>query len=37
MYTVKKVSGFPVPSRDVAYQTLPDREFFNYSRSGGVW
>jgi hypothetical protein len=21
-YTVKKVSGFPVPSRDVTYQTL---------------
>jgi hypothetical protein len=26
-YTVKKVSGFPVPSRDVTYQTLPCREF----------
>jgi hypothetical protein len=25
-YTVKKVSGFPVPSRDVTYQTLPGRE-----------
>ncbi len=24
--TVKKVSGFPVPSRDVTYQTLPGRE-----------
>jgi hypothetical protein len=23
----KKVSGFPVPSRDVTYQTLPGREF----------
>ncbi len=22
-YTVKKVSGFPVPGRDVTYQTLP--------------
>jgi hypothetical protein len=21
-YTVKKVSGFPIPSRDVTYQTL---------------
>ncbi len=26
MYTVKNVSGFPVPSRDVTYQTLPGRE-----------
>jgi hypothetical protein len=25
-YTVNKVSGFPVPSRDVTYQTLPGRE-----------
>ncbi len=25
-YTVKKVSHFPVPSRDVTYQTLPGRE-----------
>jgi hypothetical protein len=25
-YTVKKVSGFPVPSRDATYQTLPGRE-----------
>ncbi len=25
-YTVKKVSGFPVPGRDVTYQTLPGRE-----------
>jgi hypothetical protein len=25
-YTVKKFSGFPVPSRDVTYQTLPGRE-----------
>jgi hypothetical protein len=25
-YTVKKVSGFPVPSRGVTDQTLPDRE-----------
>jgi hypothetical protein len=23
---VKKVNGFPVPSRDVTYQTLPVRE-----------
>ncbi len=23
VYTVKKVRGFPVPSRDVTYQTLP--------------
>ncbi len=26
-YTVKKVSDFPVPSRDVAKQTLPGREY----------
>jgi hypothetical protein len=25
-YTVKKVSGFPLPSRDVTYQTLPGWE-----------
>jgi hypothetical protein len=30
LYTVKKVCGFPVPSRDVSNQT-------NYSRSGRVW
>jgi hypothetical protein len=29
-YTVKKVINFPVPSRDVTYQTLPGREYFNY-------
>ncbi len=33
----KNVSGFPVPSRDVTYQTLPGREYFNYSRPGRVW
>jgi hypothetical protein len=26
-YTVKKVSNFPIASRDVTDQTLPDREF----------
>ncbi len=26
IYTVKKVIGFPVPSWDVTYQTLPERE-----------
>ncbi len=26
MYTVKKLFDFPVPSRDVTYQTLPGRE-----------
>jgi hypothetical protein len=30
-YTVKKVSGFPVPSQDVTNQTLPSREQFNYN------
>ncbi len=29
-YTVKKVSDFPVPSRDVTYQTLPGRELLNF-------
>jgi hypothetical protein len=36
-YTVKKVIDFPVPGRDVTYQTLPGREKFNYSRPGKVW
>ncbi len=27
IYTVKKVGGFPVPSRDVINQTLPGQEF----------
>ncbi len=31
MYTVKKVSDFPVLSRDVSNQTLPGGEWFNYS------
>ncbi len=34
--TVKKVSNFPVPSRDVINQTLPSGEYFNYSRPGRV-
>jgi hypothetical protein len=25
-FTVKKVNDFPIPSRDVTYQTLPERE-----------
>jgi hypothetical protein len=33
-YTVKKVTYFPVPSRDVTNQTLPGRELFNISRPG---
>jgi hypothetical protein len=37
VYTVKKVIVFPVPSRDVTNQTLPGREFLNYSRRGRVW
>ena len=32
LYTVKNISDFPVPSRDVTYQTLPDREFLNFSQ-----
>jgi hypothetical protein len=35
--TVKKVSDFPVPSRDVTNRTIPRREYFNlYSRPGRV-
>jgi hypothetical protein len=34
---LEKFSSFPVPSRDVTYQTLPGRELFNYSRTGSVW
>ncbi len=34
IYTVKKVSDFPTPSRDVTNQTLPGREKINYSRPG---
>ncbi len=37
IYTVKKVSHFPVLSRDVINQTLPSRELLNYSRPGRVW
>jgi hypothetical protein len=32
LYTVKKISDFPVPSRDVIYQTLSGREFLNFSQ-----
>ena len=35
--TVKKVSDFPVPSRDVTNQTLPGRELLNYSWPQRVW
>jgi hypothetical protein len=28
LYTVKKHFDIPVPSRDVAYQTLPRRDYF---------
>ncbi len=28
LYTVKKVSDFPVPGRDVTNQTLPGQEYF---------
>ncbi len=31
-HTVIKVSDFPVPSQDATDQTLPGREYFNYSR-----
>ncbi len=37
-YTLKKrLSVFPVPSRDVTNQTLPGRELLNYSRPYWVW
>ncbi len=36
-YTVKKDCHFPIPSRDVTDQTLPGREYFNFSRPGRVW
>ncbi len=32
-YTVKKISRFPVPSRDVTNQTLPGREDLTYRES----
>jgi hypothetical protein len=33
-FTVKKVRGFPVSSRDVSYQTLSGREYLNFP---GQW
>jgi hypothetical protein len=36
-YTVKKGYRFSHPSRDVTNQTLPDREFLDFSRRGRVW
>jgi hypothetical protein len=37
LFTLKKVTVFPVPSRDVTNQNLPGRELLNYSRPGRVW
>jgi hypothetical protein len=37
VYTVKKVSDFHFPSRDITIQTLPGRELLNYSRPGRVF
>jgi hypothetical protein len=37
LHCKKKVSRFPVPSRDVTNQTLPGLEKLNYSRLGRVW
>jgi len=37
LYTVKKVSDFPVPSRGVSNQALRGREKFHYSRPRRVW
>jgi hypothetical protein len=36
-HTGKKVSGFPVRSRDVTNQTLPGLESLNYSLPVRVW
>jgi hypothetical protein len=36
-YTVKKVTDFPVPSRDVTNQTLSGREKLKYFRPVRVW
>ncbi len=36
-YTLKKVSCFHMPGRDVTYQTLPGHKKINYSRPGRVW
>jgi hypothetical protein len=36
-YTLKKVIDFPVPSRNVTNQTLPDWELKTYSRPRRVW
>ncbi len=36
-YTVKKVTDFSVPGRDVSNQTLPGLELFNYSPPEKVW
>jgi hypothetical protein len=36
-HTVKKVTDFPVLSRDFIYQTLTGRDLLNYSRPGRVW
>ncbi len=33
-YTVKKVSHFPIPSRNAANQTLPGRHKFNFPDQG---
>jgi hypothetical protein len=35
-YTVKKLCGFPVPSRYGTYQTLPGWELLNYSLQGRI-
>ncbi len=35
-YSVKKGYHFPVPSRDVTYQTLPGRELFYFIFPGQV-
>jgi hypothetical protein len=37
IYTVKIFNDFPVHSRDVTNQTIPRREYKNYSRPGRVW
>ncbi len=33
----KRLTIFPVPSRNATNQTLPGREYYNYNRPGRVW
>jgi hypothetical protein len=37
LHCKKKVTNFPVPSRDVTNQALPSLDLLNYSLPGRVW